>query len=30
MHYITTRDGIINKNQMEIESDGKNEELSEE
>ena len=30
MHYVTTRDGIINENQMEIESDGGNEELSEE
>src|SRR3954452_2552317 len=29
MHYVTTRDGIINENQMEIESDGRNEELSE-
>jgi hypothetical protein len=30
MHYIATRDGIINENHMEIESDGENEELSEE
>ena len=30
MHHVTTRDGIVNENQMEIESDGRNEELSEE
>ena len=30
MHYIATRDGIINENHMEIESDSKNEKLSEE
>ena len=30
MHYVVTRDDIINKNHMEIESDGENEELSEE
>jgi hypothetical protein len=30
MHYVATRDGIVNENQMEIESDGENEELSEE
>jgi hypothetical protein len=30
MHYVTTKDGIVNENQMEIESDSENEELSEE
>ena len=30
MHYVATRDGIINENHMEIESDGENEELSDE
>jgi hypothetical protein len=30
MHYVATRDGIVNENQMEIESDGENEELFEE
>src|SRR5277367_5953863 len=30
MHYVAIRDGIINENHMEIESDGGNEELSEE
>src|SRR5277367_3363024 len=30
MHYVTTRDGIINENHMKIESDSENEELSEE
>jgi hypothetical protein len=30
MHYVATRDGIVNENQMEIESDSENEELSEE
>jgi hypothetical protein len=30
MHYVATRDGIVNENQMEIESDSKNEKLSEE
>jgi hypothetical protein len=29
MHYVATRYGIVNENQMEIESDGENEELSE-
>jgi hypothetical protein len=30
MHYVATRDGIVNENKMEIESDGENKKLSEE
>jgi hypothetical protein len=30
MHYVATRDGIVNENQMKIESNSENEELSEE